>query len=69
MVTAGRPHYGRLVDMDFAQVRRALDEHLVLAVQVARNAAGKVRTGRHAAVHGRHRRPPPGRRPLASRRL
>ena len=26
MVTAGRPHYGRLVDLDFAQARRALDE-------------------------------------------
>ena len=25
MVTAGRPHYGRLVDTDFAQARRALD--------------------------------------------
>jgi NAD(P)-dependent dehydrogenase (short-subunit alcohol dehydrogenase family) len=45
MVTAGRPHYGRLVDMDFAQARRALDEHLLLAIQVARNAADKVRPG------------------------
>src|SRR5207253_6788550 len=25
MVTAGRPHYGHLVDLDFAQPRRALD--------------------------------------------
>jgi NAD(P)-dependent dehydrogenase (short-subunit alcohol dehydrogenase family) len=45
MVTAGRPHYGRLVDMDFAQARRALDEHLLMVLQVARNAAGKVRPG------------------------
>jgi len=45
MVTAGRPHYGRIVDMDFAQVRRALEEHLLLALGVARNAAGKVRPG------------------------
>jgi len=29
MVTAGRPHYGRLVDMDFAQARSALDEHIM----------------------------------------
>src|SRR5947208_5460400 len=36
MVTAGRPYYGRLVDMDFAQARRALAEHLLLALQVAR---------------------------------
>jgi NAD(P)-dependent dehydrogenase (short-subunit alcohol dehydrogenase family) len=45
MVTAGRPHYGRLVDMDFAQARRALDEHLLLMLQVARDAAHKVRPG------------------------
>src|SRR6266581_6148826 len=45
MVTAGRPYYGRLVDMDFAQARRALDEHLLLVLQVARNAAHKVRPG------------------------
>ena len=45
MVTAGRPHYGRLVDMDFEQARRALDAHLLLMLQVARNAAGKVNPG------------------------
>jgi NAD(P)-dependent dehydrogenase (short-subunit alcohol dehydrogenase family) len=45
MVTAGRPTYGRVVDMDLAQVRRAIDEHLLLAVQVARHAAKKVRPG------------------------
>jgi NAD(P)-dependent dehydrogenase (short-subunit alcohol dehydrogenase family) len=45
MVTAGRPYYGRFVDMDFAQVRRLLDEHLFLALYVARNATNKVRPG------------------------
>jgi NAD(P)-dependent dehydrogenase (short-subunit alcohol dehydrogenase family) len=45
MVTAGRPHYGRLVDMDFAQAQRALDEHLLQVLQVARNAARKMRPG------------------------
>ncbi len=45
MVTAGRPHYGRLIDMDFEQARRALDEHMLLMIQVARNAAPKVRPG------------------------
>jgi NAD(P)-dependent dehydrogenase (short-subunit alcohol dehydrogenase family) len=45
MVTAGRPHYGRLLEMDFEQARRALDEHLLLVIQVARNAADKVRPG------------------------
>ncbi len=45
MVTAGRPYYGRILDMDLAEARRALDEHLLLALQVARNAAHKVRPG------------------------
>jgi NAD(P)-dependent dehydrogenase (short-subunit alcohol dehydrogenase family) len=45
MVTAGRPHYGRLLDMDFEQARRDLDAHLLLMLQVARNAAHKVRPG------------------------
>jgi len=45
MVTAGRPYYARLVDMDFEQARRDLDGHLLLALQVARNAAHKVRPG------------------------
>jgi NAD(P)-dependent dehydrogenase (short-subunit alcohol dehydrogenase family) len=45
MVTAGRPHYGRLVDMNFDEARRALDEDLLLVIQVARNAAHKVRPG------------------------
>ena len=31
--------------MDFAQARRALDEHLLLVLQVARHAAPKVRPG------------------------
>ncbi len=45
MVTAGQPHYGRLLDMDFEQVRGALDAHLLLMLQVARNAVHKVRPG------------------------
>jgi len=45
MVTAGRPYYARLIDMDFEQARRAFDEHLLLVLQVARNAAHKVRPG------------------------
>jgi NAD(P)-dependent dehydrogenase (short-subunit alcohol dehydrogenase family) len=45
MVTAGRPHYGRLLDMDLEQARRALDTHLLLMLAVARNAAHKVRPG------------------------
>ena len=45
MVTAGQPHYGRLLDMDVEQARRALDTHLLLMLEVARNAAYKVRPG------------------------
>ncbi len=45
MVTAGQPYYGRLFDMDFAQVRHAIEGHLMLALQVARSAAHKVRPG------------------------
>ena len=43
MVTAGRPHYGRLLDLEVEQARRALDEHLLLVLNVARNAADKVK--------------------------
>lgn len=45
MVTAGGPRYGPLLEMDSAQVRDAVSEHLVLALEVARNAAGKMRPG------------------------
>jgi len=45
MVTAGRPYYGRLSDMDFAKIRDLIGEHLLLALYVARNAANKVRPG------------------------
>jgi NAD(P)-dependent dehydrogenase (short-subunit alcohol dehydrogenase family) len=45
MVTAGGPHYARLLEMDFEQARSALDAHPLLMLQVARNAAHKVRPG------------------------
>jgi NAD(P)-dependent dehydrogenase (short-subunit alcohol dehydrogenase family) len=45
MVTAGGPHYGPLLEMDSAQVRDAVSDHLVLALDVARNAAGKMSPG------------------------
>jgi NAD(P)-dependent dehydrogenase (short-subunit alcohol dehydrogenase family) len=45
MVTAGRPTYGRLVDMDLHTLRQGLGEHLLMAIQVARHAAAKVRPG------------------------
>jgi len=45
MVTAGRPHYARLADIDLMQARRAFDENLWLPIDVARHAVGKVRPG------------------------
>jgi NAD(P)-dependent dehydrogenase (short-subunit alcohol dehydrogenase family) len=45
MVTAGGPHYGPILEMDVEQVRTALSAHMLLAIEVARNAAGKVRPG------------------------
>src|SRR5580765_6268925 len=45
MVTAGQPHYGRLLAVDVAQAQRGFDEHLLMVLQVARNADGKVRPG------------------------
>jgi NAD(P)-dependent dehydrogenase (short-subunit alcohol dehydrogenase family) len=45
MVTAGRPYYGRLADMELAKIRELIGEHLLLALYVARYAASKVRPG------------------------
>jgi NAD(P)-dependent dehydrogenase (short-subunit alcohol dehydrogenase family) len=45
MVTAGRPYYGRLADMDFAKIRDLIGAHLLQALYVARNATSKVRPG------------------------
>jgi NAD(P)-dependent dehydrogenase (short-subunit alcohol dehydrogenase family) len=45
MVTAGASYYARLADIDLAKARREVDEHLWLTLQVARDAADKVRPG------------------------
>jgi NAD(P)-dependent dehydrogenase (short-subunit alcohol dehydrogenase family) len=45
MVTAGGPYYAALEDMDFDEARRALQEHPMLMVGVARYSSGKVRAG------------------------
>lgn len=45
MVTAGGPSYAPLLEMDSGQVRDALSGHVVLDLEVARNAAGKMRPG------------------------
>jgi NAD(P)-dependent dehydrogenase (short-subunit alcohol dehydrogenase family) len=62
MVTAGRPIYGRLIDLDFADAHRALNEILSLFIEVARNAADKVKAGGTLIFMGGTggRRPMPG---------
>jgi NAD(P)-dependent dehydrogenase (short-subunit alcohol dehydrogenase family) len=45
MVTAGRPYYGRLVEMDFAKIHDLVGQHLLQALYIARNAINKVRPG------------------------
>ena len=45
MVTAGGPDYGPLLQMDSDRVRRAMSEHVLLALEVARHAVEKVRPG------------------------
>ncbi|MGW5113977.1 SDR family oxidoreductase [Streptomyces noursei] len=45
LVTAGGPSYGRLLDMDAEQARRAISDHMVLALEVARHCASTVRPG------------------------
>jgi NAD(P)-dependent dehydrogenase (short-subunit alcohol dehydrogenase family) len=43
MVTAGAPHYGPPLEIAPEEARRGLTEHLLLALEVARGAADKVR--------------------------
>jgi NAD(P)-dependent dehydrogenase (short-subunit alcohol dehydrogenase family) len=52
LVTAGGPSYGPLLEMDSEQVRQALSGHIVLALDVARNAVGKMRPGGTLIIMG-----------------
>jgi NAD(P)-dependent dehydrogenase (short-subunit alcohol dehydrogenase family) len=45
MVTAGGPRYGPLLGMDADEVRDSLSDHVVLGLEVARSAVGKMRPG------------------------
>jgi NAD(P)-dependent dehydrogenase (short-subunit alcohol dehydrogenase family) len=45
MVTAGRPYYAPLAQLDFELAHRSLEEHLWLPLHVARNARDKVLPG------------------------
>jgi NAD(P)-dependent dehydrogenase (short-subunit alcohol dehydrogenase family) len=45
LVTGPGPSYAPLLEMDADQVREALGAHVVLGLEVARNAAGRMRPG------------------------
>jgi NAD(P)-dependent dehydrogenase (short-subunit alcohol dehydrogenase family) len=45
LVTGPGPYYAPLADLDLDKVRRDIEAHLLLPLQVARNAANKVRPG------------------------
>lgn len=45
LVTAGRPHYGSLLEMEPDQVRDSLSGHVEMGLQVARDTLGRLRPG------------------------
>jgi NAD(P)-dependent dehydrogenase (short-subunit alcohol dehydrogenase family) len=45
LVTGPGPRYGPLLEMETAELREVLTDHLVLGLEVARNAVGKMRAG------------------------
>jgi len=45
LVTGPGPYYAPLAELDFARIHRDVDAHLLLPLQVARKAVGKVRPG------------------------
>jgi NAD(P)-dependent dehydrogenase (short-subunit alcohol dehydrogenase family) len=45
MVTAGGNYYARLADLDFAEARKLVDEHLWLPVHLARAVIGRINAG------------------------
>jgi NAD(P)-dependent dehydrogenase (short-subunit alcohol dehydrogenase family) len=45
LITAGGPHYGPMLAMDSGQVRDAITDHAVLALEVARHAVDRMRPG------------------------
>ena len=45
LVTGPGPYYAPLAEFDIEELRRDVDAHLLLPLQIARNAVGKVRPG------------------------
>ena len=62
LVTAGGPYYAPLAEMDFVEVRRALAEHPMVMLGVARYGAPRMRPGGTLLFMGGTgaRRPAPG---------
>ena len=57
LVSGGGPRYQPPLTMDPEEARAALSEHMLLALAVARNVAGRVTTWRHVAAHRWYRWP------------
>jgi NAD(P)-dependent dehydrogenase (short-subunit alcohol dehydrogenase family) len=45
LVTGSGPYYAPLAELDFAEVRKDIDQHILVPVQLARDAVGRVRAG------------------------
>ena len=52
LITAGGPHYKPMLEMDADEVRHGIADHVVVALEVARNAAGRMRSGGSASLLG-----------------
>jgi len=52
LVTAGGPHYGPMLAMSADEVRQAVGEHLVVALEVARHAHARMRPGGSLVLMG-----------------
>ncbi len=45
LVTGSGPYYAPLAELDFDEVRKDIDQHILVPVQLARDAVGRVRAG------------------------
>ena len=52
LVTAGGPHYRPLLELEADDVHHALGDHVVMALDVARSAAGRMRPGGSLVLMG-----------------
>jgi NAD(P)-dependent dehydrogenase (short-subunit alcohol dehydrogenase family) len=52
LVTGSGPYYAPLAELDFDEVRKDIDQHILVPVQLARDAVGRVRPGGSLAFIG-----------------